>query len=147
MHNRMWSRQAQLPDSRVPTQLQVPQGTRLFEDINLSACTLHVPAGTKALYEVADVWKEFGTILEAGDAGAQAILPSFEVYASGGTVYINSPVSEQIDVYSMGGALLHRRTKPAGSITIENLPKGVLIISGSSGWVRKMALLYTSLTQ
>jgi hypothetical protein len=100
---------------------------------------LHVPAGTKALYEAAEVWKDFGTILEADETGVQPILPTFEVYASGGTVYINSPVSEQIEVYSIGGALLYRRTKPAGSITIDHLPKGVLIIHGSSGWVKKIA--------
>jgi hypothetical protein len=56
-------------------------------------------------------------------------------------VYINSPVSEQIDVYSIGGALLYRATKPAGAITIHTgrIPQGVLIVSGSSGWVRKIA--------
>lgn len=31
---------------------------------NLSASTLQVPAGTKALYETADVWKDFGTITD-----------------------------------------------------------------------------------
>jgi Leucine-rich repeat (LRR) protein len=110
-----------------------------FEDANLSACILHVPHGTKALYQAADVWKKFGTVLEAGETGARAILPSFEVYASGGNVYINSPVSEQIDAYSIGGALLYRSTKPVGLITIDNLPKGALIVRGSSGWVKKIA--------
>jgi len=34
----------------------------IFSGIDLSAATLHVPAGTKALYEAAEVWKDFGTI-------------------------------------------------------------------------------------
>jgi hypothetical protein len=113
--------------------------TNAFNEVNLGACTLLVPSGTKALYEAADVWKDFGTIVEDSGTGTQAILPTFEMYASGGTVYINSPVSEQIDIYSIGGALLHHSTKPAGSITIDNLPKGVLIVRGSSGWIEKIA--------
>ncbi|MDR2764060.1 MAG: leucine-rich repeat domain-containing protein [Tannerella sp.] len=31
---------------------------------DLKKSTLHVPAGTKSLYEAADVWKEFGRIVE-----------------------------------------------------------------------------------
>jgi hypothetical protein len=34
-----------------------------FQGVNLASSTLHVPAGTKALYEAADVWKDFGTIV------------------------------------------------------------------------------------
>jgi hypothetical protein len=38
----------------------------VFGSVNLPSATLHVPAGTKALYEAADVWKDFGTISEPG---------------------------------------------------------------------------------
>ena len=44
------------------TPLAVPSNT--FESVNLSAITLHVPCGSKALYEAADVWSDFGTIVE-----------------------------------------------------------------------------------
>jgi RHS repeat-associated protein len=37
----------------------------VFYDVPLSTVTLHVPVGTKALYEAADVWKNFGTIVES----------------------------------------------------------------------------------
>jgi hypothetical protein len=36
-----------------------------FESVDVANCTLHVPVGSKALYQVSNVWKEFGTILEA----------------------------------------------------------------------------------
>jgi hypothetical protein len=39
----------------------------LFDGVPLASCTLHVPAGTKALYQAAEGWKEFGTI-EEGNA-------------------------------------------------------------------------------
>lgn len=36
----------------------------VFEDTDLSKMTLHVPFGTRDAYAAADVWKEFGTIVE-----------------------------------------------------------------------------------
>jgi hypothetical protein len=44
------------------------EGASIFEYVNLSQVTLHIPAGTKPLYEAADVWKAFGTILDDGAA-------------------------------------------------------------------------------
>jgi len=35
----------------------------VFSDVNLSNCTLYVPAQSIAAYQTADVWKEFGNIL------------------------------------------------------------------------------------
>ena len=34
----------------------------VFYNVNLSSCALHIPCGTFALYQEADVWKDFGTI-------------------------------------------------------------------------------------
>ena len=39
-------------------------GDEAFGGITLAACTLYVPQGTKALYEKAPVWKDFGQIIE-----------------------------------------------------------------------------------
>ena len=39
-------------------------GSFVFNRVNLEEATLQVPAGSKALYEQADVWKDFGTIVE-----------------------------------------------------------------------------------
>jgi hypothetical protein len=121
-----------------------PQMGGLSMPSDVSSATLHVPVGSKALYRAAEVWKDFGTILEPGETGIQTVLPSFEVYASDGSIYINSPVAEQIDVYSTSGALLYRATKPVGATTIHptRFPQGVLIVRGSSGWVKKVAIVF-----
>ena len=37
-----------------------------FEGVTLSSGTLHVPCGSLAAYQAADVWKNFGTIVEEG---------------------------------------------------------------------------------
>lgn len=39
-------------------------GGELFKGVKLSAATLYVPAGSKELYAKANVWKDFGTIVE-----------------------------------------------------------------------------------
>ncbi|GHT49816.1 hypothetical protein FACS189440_16160 [Bacteroidia bacterium] len=37
----------------------------VFEGVGIENCTLHIPFDTQELYEAADVWKDFGTIVEA----------------------------------------------------------------------------------
>ena len=46
------------------TPLRVSESQKIFKNGDLSAVTLYVPKGAKALYESAEVWKEFGTIVE-----------------------------------------------------------------------------------
>ena len=40
----------------------------VFDGVNINAATLHVPAGTKALYQADPVWGLFGTIIEQDTA-------------------------------------------------------------------------------
>jgi Leucine-rich repeat (LRR) protein len=53
---------------------------------------------------------------------------------------VSSPYSERITIYSSSGILLIRASKEKGStsITVSHLPRGVLIVRGSSGWSRKI---------
>jgi len=44
------------------TPLSIPDN--VFQSTSISAGTLHVPAGTTALYQAAPVWKDFGTIVD-----------------------------------------------------------------------------------
>jgi hypothetical protein len=57
---------------------------------------------------------------------------------SGGTLYIHSPEAERIAIYSVDGLLLHEFYKPAGEQEFYvGSGNGILIIKGSSGWVKK----------
>ena len=40
----------------------IPAGAHVFEDTPIASATLRVPAGSKALYQAAEGWKDFGTI-------------------------------------------------------------------------------------
>jgi len=61
-------------------------------------------------------------------------------YLYDGLLYVNSPDSEKIQVYSVSGALLYNFHKPAGkaSYLISQAPGSVLIVKGSSGWMKKV---------
>ena len=42
----------------------ITAGYHVFEDAPIASATLRVPAGSKALYQAAEGWKDFGTIEE-----------------------------------------------------------------------------------
>ncbi len=48
-----------------PDPSAISLGMTPFSGVTLKDCTLKVPAGSKALYEKAATWKDFGTIVEA----------------------------------------------------------------------------------
>ncbi|MDR0768687.1 MAG: C10 family peptidase [Dysgonamonadaceae bacterium] len=84
---------------------------------------------------------EAGSDISSGLTGALMVGESSSVTVgfSAGTLYIDSPAAERIEVYSISGKLLHRVNKRAGkdSFTIPNSER-LLIVRGSSGWVKKI---------
>lgn len=71
--------------------------------------------------------------------GVESLEASGRVYADG-VLSVNTPQAERIEVYSAAGQLLHRVQKAAGAAAFDlnGLPRGVLIVRGSSGWVKKV---------
>ena len=60
-----------------------------------------------------------------------------------GGIGINSPFAERMNIYSVTGRLLYGFDKPAGAFDISPFtfhPSPVLIVKGSSGWVRKIII-------
>jgi hypothetical protein len=83
------------------------------------------------------------TVLDAPhtpDPSSTSSIPSLSLTSSSSLLTISSPCSEVITLYSLGGSLLLEANKEKGStgIAIGHLPKGVLIVRGSSGWTRKI---------
>jgi hypothetical protein len=70
------------------------------------------------------------------------IIPSSSIKLSLTSVLlrVSSPYSERITIYSSSGVLLIHASKEKGStgIAVSHLPRGVLIVRGSSGWSRKI---------
>jgi hypothetical protein len=55
-------------------------------------------------------------------------------------LFVNTPVAERIAVYSIDGRMMYQAQKQPGIATFNlySLPKGVLIVRGDSGWVKKI---------
>jgi hypothetical protein len=66
---------------------------------------------------------------------------SVKVYTSNKTLHISSPSAETVNIYTLTGKLLYGIQKPAGatSLTVHH-PQGILIVRGSSGWIRKLII-------
>ena len=85
--------------------------SRTFSNVELSNVSLYVPEGTKALYEEAKVWKDFGAIIEM----AANIVPT-------------DADAHLVDVYSLTGLLVKKQAKVTELNDV--LPKGVYIVGG-----------------
>ncbi|GHT48032.1 hypothetical protein FACS189440_10560 [Bacteroidia bacterium] len=106
----------------------------------LSDIKLIVPKGTKSLYQVAQYWEYF-EIVEGDYTGISPVNTSLtSVHVSNNVLSVNSAVAETISVYSLLGNRLLSGEKPAGEINIpiERIQDKVLIVKGSSGWVKKL---------
>ncbi|MDR1746567.1 MAG: leucine-rich repeat domain-containing protein [Tannerella sp.] len=88
--------------------------------------TLYVPSGTKALYEAADVWKEFRNIIE-GVPQSNETINNYKVWSSDGNLYISVSDATTISIYTLSGALVKRQTVTAGNTTIP-LPRGLYLV-------------------
>jgi uncharacterized protein YjdB len=76
--------------------------------------------------------------VEAGD-GVE-VPTATKAYIADNTLYVNSAVTEKVDIYTISGKLVYSAVKPAGEVQIPltGVSDGVLIIRGSSGWVQKV---------
>ena len=78
------------------------------------------------------------TVTVTRESATGILLPDVSaVYVSGQSLHVSTPVAERVSVYSAGGNLLYSLDKPAGKASVLGLPKGILIVKGSSGWVEK----------
>jgi len=78
--------------------------------------------------------------VESSRTGIPNIQSEPKVFVSGNTLYLDTPVSETVSVYSLTGNLLYSGAKPAGEaqITLVNIRGNFGIVKGSSDWVRKV---------
>jgi hypothetical protein len=80
------------------------------------------------------------TVTVTRESATGILLPGVsdkQVYVSGQSLHVSMPVAERVSVYSAGGNLLYSLDKPAGKASVSGLPKGILIVKGSSSWVEK----------
>ena len=72
--------------------------------------------------------------------GLQKFGEEISAYINNNRLYINSPVNETVSIYSINGVQLYNFQKSSGnaSFPVDQLKRSMLIIKGSSGWVKKL---------
>jgi hypothetical protein len=100
---------------------ETPQAisSNVFSNVNITACTLRVQAGSLAAYLIANVWKDFGTI------------ERITVDVSGNTVYIvnkNSSVLKLVQITDMLGRVVYD-----GRGRTFSTPAEAILVNGASG--------------
>jgi hypothetical protein len=120
-----------------------PVDPTLFDGVEISDLTLYVPAESLEAYMAAEVWKEFNVqpIDASFGTGISKVASSeVRIYSYAQKLYVNSPVSEQVNVYSITGSLLGSVKKSAGETSLSVRSGQILIVKGSSGWVKKVKI-------
>jgi len=126
--------------------ISIPES--VFTRWSEGSINLHVPKGSKIAYELFDVWKTLGKIIDDAPVidNPVSINPELvektEAYFYVGWLFINSPFAETVKIYSIYGALLYEFRKPAGkaSYKINAGTKNVIIVCGNAGWVKKIII-------
>jgi hypothetical protein len=64
------------------------------------------------------------------------------VYVKNDVLMVSTPFAEKIEVYSTLGSRIYSGKKQAGlnKISLLRLPQQLLIVSGSSGWTKKVVM-------
>jgi len=83
---------------------------------------------------VSSIW------VKNGSSGIPEIASRTVAYFYAGNLIVNSPVAETIQIYSITGIKIYEGNKDAGEkqISTGNLSRGVYIVKGNSGWVKKI---------
>jgi hypothetical protein len=106
-------------------------GEYSFYDVERSDVTLHVPTGTKSLYEKANVWKDFGKIVEYSPAGCEPVEnQTLKAYTSNGILHITGiQPGDPVRVFNISGQLVYNSISKAEKEQIPlNIP-GIYIVA------------------
>jgi hypothetical protein len=112
------------------TPLEVPGD--IFDKVNTSAVTLHVPKGTTALYKAADAWESFKIVDDAPTGNVKMEVPTLKAFASNGVLNITGlQPGKPLYVYTISGQLIYQGIAKSEEETIPLGRHGVcLVVSG-----------------
>src|SRR5574344_10633 len=96
-------------DSYITDPIVVNFGLSIFYEVPTSTCVLHVPAGTKSLYQAAKQWKDFLNIVEDLSSGivAASSTDAIRYSVSGSTISLSGVTDgETVSFYTADGKSL-----------------------------------------
>ena len=116
-----------LTSMRVNWEIPLETGITVFYNLTLSNITLYVPFGTKALYEAADVWKDFKEIVEFVDETDITQLDNV-IYAENLQAYVGA---------QKGLTFKMKNTRPIRGFQFDlTLPAGVTPATYANGTIK-----------
>jgi hypothetical protein len=125
-----------------PSEVSIAEAEWLWDDVfyevDKSAVTLHVPPGTKAAYQISDVWKGF-KIAEDAITGAATVMPpsSISLYPNPATDYIliKGIAAGTVTISDLSGRMVHRQTISSEdeTIPVSSWMKGMYFITIQKG--------------
>ena len=102
-----------LTDIYVHWQTPLSPGHFVFRDVDTNRCILHVPLGTAEAYRNANVWKDFGTIVEDEEVAIESV-----------TTGSNAKQAKKEAIYTLS------------EVKVSNATKGIYIIGGKKVMVK-----------
>ena len=101
----------------------------LFHYVDLSTITLYVPTGRTAYYEAADVWKDFGTIIEYTFSGNEQIMRPVSVWSQNGRLHIAGLMpGKPLSIYNLAGQVLYHGIVSMDVVQIPFIWRGICVI-------------------
>ena len=116
----------------------------IFLASSFDKAKLIVPAGAKNAYEKANVWKDFGSIIELETTNnLQINHGKVNVAVANGILSVDSPYVENVNIFSSLGSLVSSFTKNEGraTYTLPNMRDGIYFIAGAKGWSAKIRFI------
>ena len=109
-----------------------------FGGLNTSSVTLHVPTGTKSLYQAATSWKDFGTIVEYTPVNSEHIeVSTLKAYASNCILTISGlQAGESVSIYSVAGQLVYKGIAKSASEQIPLNVSGIYIVAAGNQTIK-----------
>ena len=100
----------------------------VFIDTDITSITLYVPVGSKALYDKAPTWKDFGKIIENPVVSIPPVQSDkIKVWTNDGTLYMNLSQSDDVYIYNMSGVFITKLLNVSGETSV-SLPPGVYVV-------------------
>jgi hypothetical protein len=121
------------------TPLQIHERAFEFTDSLLSNVTLHVPAGTEALYQAAPVWKDFKWATSVGKETVKQT--ALYARATDGVLHISGLHSgEAFLIYSINGQLIYKGIARTGEEEVTLPADGVYILAAGEERIKFLSL-------
>jgi len=112
------------------TPVDIGAGIYVFDKVNKTTCTLYVPIGSKAYYQVATEWKDFSNIVEMTTAVPTVNVSNFSLYINpdDDVICVNGSIGTLWLFDINGRMLLTQQFTGNESVSIASLPKGWYIV-------------------